>query len=276
MKLRADIGSLDIVRQRMGAPLSTWTPRSMRSAQYERFEIETALDNVEPMAGGGPFVHEGQQVLLYIKDTRLDREILLNDQKNSRRFHIGECETLEQMRRRNRFKRYVVTNRTDGMFNVEATDPHTGEVEALEAELYVCKNCLKALDLGTESSNWPQFSIPGFFREYETFFASLPEHTHITAPQGGYPKNWGRIANGYKDQCHWTCEQCGVDLSGQQYKSLLQCHHRDGVISNNNADNLQALCVECHHKQPGHGRHPPDATERTTLVRLRSGQAQAS
>ena len=269
MKLRADTGSLDMVRQRMGAPLSTWTQKSMRRPKYERIEIEMSFVEIQPIAPGGPLVYEGKQVLLYIKHTGLERETLLNDPVNSRRFHIGECETLEQMRRDNRFGRYVATNDTSGMFNVEATDPDTKEVEALQAELYVCKNCLKALDLKVERSNWPQFSISEFFREYETFFTSLPQHTEITAPKGGYPRNWGRIASSYKEQCRWICEQCGVDLSGEQYRSLLHCHHRDGVVSNNNADNLQALCVECHNEQPGHGLYPPGKKERAILAKLR-------
>ena len=266
MKLPVEFPELDAVRQRMGAPLSSWGLEPPPPIEIEM----TAIDEVKPIGPGGPLVYKGKQVLLYIKDTRLDRDILLNDPRNSRRFHIAECKTLEKMRRRNRLDRYVATNRTNGIFNVEATDQDTRNIEALEAELYVCKNCLDTIDLQQERDKWPEFSISGFFRDHETFFHTLPSHTDATAPPGGYSPDWGDISARHRQRARWICEGCGVNLA--ENRGLLHCHHKDGVTSNNNSKNLQALCVECHAKQPGHGRYPPREEERAMLARLRATQ----
>ena len=273
MKLIGEIAALEKLesaRERMGASLTQWTSRSpLPKWKPVTRVIGESLGEVVPLDGHGPLVHEGRQVLLYIKDTRLDRGTLLDDPENSRRFHVTECRTIERMRRNSRFERYVVTNDTRGVFEVEATDPYTGEVEDLEAELYVCKNCLDALGLTSDRSNWPEFSISGFFRDYETFFSSYPEHSNVTAPRGGYPRNWNQISSGYKGRMGWTCEECGVRLAEKAHRGLLHTHHRNGVVSDNRRENLQALCAECHDKQPGHGGHPPSEKEKTLLARLR-------
>ena len=277
MKLSREFPELARVRTRMGAPLTSWTPSSaletavVLKPQMPQGEL-ASLDEVRPISGIGPLTYQGRQIVLYIKDTRLSRETLLNNPTNSRRFHIAECNTIEGMRRDNRFARYVWTERTEGRFRVEATDPYTGAVEEIKAELYVCKNCLDALYLHQERANWPRFSVVDFFRDNETFFHSLPRYTDITSPPGGYPRNWSYVQQKKKEQQNWVCESCKVCLSENQYRSLLHCHHKNGVTSDCRPENLQALCVECHNDQPQHGRFPPTKKERAILARLRADQ----
>lgn len=276
MKLPVEFPALDSVRRKMGAPLSQWTlswiPRSRPTVENKPLMGEAPLHQIRPLGGNGPLVHQGRQILLYIKDTRLDRHTLLHDPIHSRRFHIAECRTLEQMRRDNRFARYVWTNQTTGIFSVEATNPNTRAVEKIDAQLYVCKNCLDALHMTTERRKWPEFPIVDFFRDYETFFHSIPQHSDVSSPPGGYPRNWNRIHKLYKESRDWTCEDCGVILIEGRHRGLLHCHHRNGVTADNRQENLQALCVECHNEQPAHGRFPPSGEERATLARLRVEQ----
>src|SRR5690606_22451568 len=54
----------------------------------------------------GPFAVNGHQVLLYIKDhtRRFDEAVL--DGARGNRFHLTHCQTLEEMKRNNRFQRY--------------------------------------------------------------------------------------------------------------------------------------------------------------------------
>ena len=55
------------------------------------------------------------------------------------------------------------------------------------------------------------------------------------------------IRDGLKEE---RCELCGcVDWLGQ--KLPLELHHKDGNHFNNNLDNLQILCPNCHAIQPG-------------------------
>ena len=247
----------------------------MMRPEWEPVEKRVSLDDVKqiaPLDGVGPLVYQGQQILLYIQDTHLDRDTLLHRPRDSRRFHIAECKTIEQMRQGKRFERYVMTHKIEGKFSVEAMEPHTREREKLHAELYVCMNCLDTLGLTDSRDNWPKFSRSDFFRDHETFFADLPRHTAATSPPGGYPRNWNLISQTYRANLDWTCEGCGVCLDQAEHRRLLHCHHRNGVTSDNSQENLQALCVECHAKQPGHGRYPPNEQERVMLGRLREQQ----
>ena len=212
-------------------------------------------------------------MVLYIKDnTHIGSRVHSSDPNDFRRIHLAECETIDRMRRDGSFDRYVYvpTSENDGNFNVEITDPSTGEPIPKRRRLYVCKNCLNELGLFRELANWPKFSLANFFRDYETFFSSLPQHTDITAPTAGYPRNWPEISTGYKESRNWACEACGVNL--HENKSLLHCHHVNRVKADVETQNLQALCAECHYEQPGHGQIPPSKAQREALAELRAAQ----
>lgn len=55
------------------------------------------------------------------------------------------------------------------------------------------------------------------------------------------------IRDGLKKDC---CEICGLS-EWQKIKLPLELHHKDGNHYNNNLDNLQILCPNCHAIQPG-------------------------
>ena len=277
MRLPVAFPALDRVRRHMGAPLSRWSLTSPESKQPEVVEISVPPDGIEriqAVRGDGPLQIDGQQILLYIKDTGLDRHTLLHDPENSRRYHIANCSTLEQMRRENRHRRYVATNKSSGLFRVDARDHDSGIVEEnLEATLYVCKNCLGILGFMEEREDWPEFSIDAFFRDHETFFSFSPQYTDVTAPPSDYPRNWHRISRLAKEKKNYTCEECGVYCGeSKKTKQLLHCHHIDGVKRNNQPDNLRVLCAECHCEQPGHGRHPAGHNVSASLAHLRTQQ----
>jgi hypothetical protein len=73
----------------------------------------------------------------------------------------------------------------------------------------------------------------------------------------GYPENWNQIATAIKQQSGYCCQRCGMQClpPGRGYRHLsrrvrskytAQVHHRDRQPSNNNPDNLVALCTGCH------------------------------
>jgi len=275
MKLKYHFPEFCKLRKNMGAQLSDWTLSPQNSTPLEPIEIILSpdeLDEVTPLCGIGPLQYRGKQVVLYIKDTNLDKETVLYYPENSRRFHIFNCNTIQQMFSDKRHKRYVATNRNDGLFLVDTKDYSNKVEEDIEAELFICKHCFRTNDLSDTYGEWPNFSLRKFFRDHETFFPFEPEFTDITAPSSGYPKNWRKISKMAKEKENYTCEECGVDCDkNRETRRFIHCHHIDGVKTNNKPENLQVLCTECHSKQPGHGRYPPTPEEISNLANLRSG-----
>lgn len=287
MKLDLEFPEFEILITRMGAQKSLWQLPSLkideRQKLIEELEegIEIPLEHVET-SFGGLLSYKGKPVVLYIKDTRQDQFTLLHDIEKSRRFHIFECRTLDDMRKKKRFERYVVTTRRDGKFLVEATDPTTHSVEEIEAPLAVCKNCLSELDwkgyakLGhghpRARAVWGNFSLQDFFAEFTTFFASKPQYSDETAPKGGYAKDWHQVATKMKQQRNWHCDKCGVNLSDPQEQRLLHGHHKNGVVSDNRPSNIDTLCLLCHSEQPDHQWMKPSISDKLQIENLRRQQ----
>ena len=264
MKLEVHFPGLEKAEKKMRAPHKQWAsplealeaPDFIIKLGEEGIEID--LEEVEGTRNG-LLSFKGQHVLLYIKDTRQDRDTLLHNPESSRRFHIADkCSTLEKMREDNRYDRYVVTNRTDGLFLVYAEDYFNGGAEEIEAPLKVCRNCLKELDYQKYDQQgpyqkkeiWRSFSIKKFFDAYSTDFGVKPKYTDKSFPPGDYTKNWGEVSRKHREAAHWVCKRCHVDLS--ENKSLLHVHHKNGIRPDNLPHNLEVLCALCHRDEPAH------------------------
>ncbi|MDO6479121.1 hypothetical protein [Shimia thalassica] len=289
MKLSVSFHALTAQRQRIKAPISNWelkaaylSPRELILADLET-GIDIQLDELETSTGG-LLSYRGEQVLLYIRDTGASKWVLENEPEKSRKFHVAECITLDAMRQQGRFERYVVISGNDGVFPVDWKDPDTGERGSTEAELKVCKNCLKALDwLGYENSEnrevsgdgtkmtrreiFQSFDISDFLLSYSTFFHQKPSRKASEAELNSYVPNWSKISTQRRKQAKWCCEKCNVDL--KHAPSALHCHHRNGVVTDNRAVNLEVLCALCHANQPNHGHMKVNAKTKATILKAR-------
>ena len=279
-----DFPKLQELMTRMGARPSAWRlrPYETKERQREREELRKELQqgkeirNLEEVESRGELLtHKGEQIVLYIKDTRQEKFILLHYPEEAKRFHVAECQTIRGMRWKGRFERYVVTTRQDGKFLVEAADSD----DEFEAPLRVCKNCLTHLDWkgyarSRSDKVWKEFSLRDFFAEFTTFFSQRPRYTDLTAPRGGYGKDWPRLAGAMKRKRGWRCDECGVNLS--KHRNLLHGHHKNGVTSNNRQENIAVLCLLCHSEQPYHGRVKPTEAERKLIKSLRRETKNAS
>ena len=85
-----------------------------------------------------------------------------------------------------------------------------------------------------------------------------------------YTPDWREVSARYKTRVGFTCEICSVDLKDD--RDLLHVHHVDGVKTNNRPSNLQALCADCHRKQPDHGRMRVSHADTQRIATLRRKQ----
>lgn len=217
--------------------------------------LEISLDELE--LENGVLSYQGRQVLLFIPDQSSKVTEVIAGTTLGTRFHVADCRTLGEMRDRNRFNRYKATYNTSGQFQVYGTHYESRASIEGEAQLKVCKNCLsylnyrgyKSRDGASSASVFNHFSIAEFLSEYSTLFSAMPERAAFI-DQGGYAPDWAEVSRRYRSSVNYCCESCQVDLTA--HRRLLHTHHVSGNKRENHESNLQALCIDCHRKQPFH------------------------
>ncbi len=286
MQLNVSFEALHTAVRRMGAPLIDDFTAVVRPDLVDPIDrdlergIEAKLSEVG--RENGLLSHKKRQVLLYIQDQGGKIGEVLEDGSIGRKYHVADCVTLEEMRRKNRFERYVITSNLSPDFFISGMDWESGQEMEGHSQLKVCKNCLKKLNYrgydagGLKKEIFSMFNLEEFFSTYSSFFPHLPARFAGPSAQDKYTDDWKRIAREYKKSRNFICEgelkntKCRLDLS--EHKRLLHVHHVDGVKKNNHLSNLKALCVECHSKQPCHEHMFVSHRDRQTITRLRRKQ----
>ena len=201
--------------------------------------------------------------IVYIKDCWNDAYTIQNKPEDGPRFHVAyNCATLEQMRKRQRYKsRYRYTQNKSGVFVLNArVDEYSDKRKEVKGEIKICKNCLKELDYkeyaygGNRNVIFSNFSIEEFFTENSPQFVNKPSYSEKLGPSGEYPQNWPEITRKEKELRNWTCtrEDCKINLSAFHLRKCLHTHHKDGDASNVKRTNLEVLCIDCHAKEGMH------------------------
>ncbi|MEE2749305.1 MAG: HNH endonuclease signature motif containing protein, partial [Pseudomonadota bacterium] len=194
------------------------------------------------------------------------------------KFHVADCQKLDEMRSNNRFGRYKATYNVSGKFEIFGTNGYRGEDISGEAELHVCKFCLGYLNYrgykdsaqANRKSVYDNFVIGEFLSKYSTLFRSMPKREALV-DMAGYADNWKDISRDLRDSRNWTCECCGVNL--RNTPALLHTHHINGVKRDNRPENLKALCIDCHRKQPQHDYMRVTHAQMQMINRLRKEQS---
>ena len=126
MKLNIDFSKLFYAVDKMGAVPISFNIGHVEFVEEEEEDIfkilvttgqEINLEDLESF--DNLLSYKGRQVLLYIPDqgNRIDN-VLLNSQ-NGTKFHVADCKTLQEMKSKKRFDRYIVTNNLSGMSHLQ-------------------------------------------------------------------------------------------------------------------------------------------------------------
>lgn len=281
MKLNVDLSDLWKKVSKMGAEQVTidlqdvWHDGEVEfDDQLSSTGVEIKLD--ELASEQGLLSVRGRQVLLFIPDHGFKVQDVLDDPSKGNKFHVSDCRTLEDMKRKKRFERYKVTNNMSGLFDIYGTSDFNGSLEGT-VELHICKNCINQLNykgaanktVSDRTNLVKSFDIEEFFTTYSSLFRRLPKQ-HIKDITKGYSRDWESISSATRKAVNYQCQHCKVDLSSA--KRLLHVHHRNGEKSDNSRENLVALCADCHRKEPYHQHMFVKHSDTQQINKLRNEQ----
>ena len=269
---------LNQLRQNMGSELISWNSgEEWKSINIDKILVTTGIeitpDEIE-YADDGTLEYGGRKVVVYIRDQYVPGDAT---REQLYKFHVADCDALQEMKKLNRYERYVVTYRRDGKFivNLLGESGYREKKEEIERRLYVCKYCLDRLNYngyrrrGYSGQNAIRdyFDLRAFFERYDSQITRDPTHTDITAPVNTYPPNWEQISYRYKEKRNWKCEECGTNL--KDVRKFLHVHHINGQKNDSNEKNFLALCIGCHANKPQHHqlRSHPDYKEYMQMSR---------
>lgn len=280
MKIEVDFSELYRAVKQMGADqLKNNYSLEINSSALDPIDIALSekgieVDLKEITIKSGLLDYHGRQVLLYIQDHGSNIQAAIDDPDKGRKYHVADCRTLKRMREEGRFQRYVATNDLSGNFLISGFEYLTHRKIQGKTRLKICRDCLTHLNykgyrIRNKNEIYVNFSLEDFFETYSSFFPYMPARK-AGENDSVYTDDWPLISRQYRFEQGFKCELCGVNLS--EHKRLLHTHHKNGVKIDNQRSNLQALCVDCHKKQPAHEHMFVRYEDMQLLTRLRLEQ----
>jgi hypothetical protein len=271
---------LNALRETVRAPLRKYEA-ALASGVLTVEEIETLsregldipLQDVS-ISADGTLIYKNRRVVLYIRDVKQYRRA---DADELPRFHVSNCDKLQEMRSNNRFERYVVATRDTGLFQINLKAYNSSTYHKSDKALKVCQLCLNKLDwngfkqLGGDRIRKralvSDFRLATFFEIYpQVVMRHEPKHDAIGAPINDYGPEFRLVADRLKRQRGYKCDHCGADLSMR--RRFLHAHHKNGQQHDSSDDNIAILCILDHAKQYNHGhvRNTADYREYCRLI----------
>jgi hypothetical protein len=99
--------------------------------------IEVSFDEIQILSDG-TIGYKDNRVFIYIRDVHT-----MGFSPIEPRYHLANCVTVQDMRARNRFERYVISTEITGTFKVNFIKNRRSRLE--QRQLPVCRNCLDQL-----------------------------------------------------------------------------------------------------------------------------------
>ena len=150
------------------------------------------------------------------------------------KYHILHCRKLREMQKQGDYRKYYATHRADGMFPLKLSNNNPVTI----CKLTLCAYCFREL---RELYGWHVFPT-----DPEKF----PLEDWLEPPFDYASEEWKKRSLDCRKKANWTCQECNINLESNPH--LLQAHHKWGTKFNDPQD-LIALCIRCHAKQPGGG-----------------------
>lgn len=264
MNLNVNFSVLNDAIKKMGADPITFSTHTrfehtkldeiLSTSAGQKIDIDDINLNLD--GAGGLLEYQGRQVLLFLPKQFNDISLVKRDYSKGNKFHIADCSTLKQQQERGTFRNYSANNNLFNKFKVHGSDSNNNRDE-FDTKLNVCQNCLKKLNYKNfNHETWEQkksivehFQIDEFFETYSTLFEYTPivetESTDIE-----YTTDWQDVSKAYRESKNYICETCHISLKDD--RGLLHTHHINGIKDDNDLNNLKAVCIDCHRKEPRH------------------------
>lgn len=171
-----------------------------------------------------------------------DYAIMYNKKTIVPKFHISKCTTIEQQKRNKNY---------DGHYAFSQEKETMVDLDGIEKELYLCKNCLNMQSIIKKVlsvSEYVEKYIKNPKQDGNFDDSDLPSSKKSNIFQeNGYTPDWDQKSHEYRLSIRFTCEECGIRLNENYIDGYyLETHHKDKNKSNNSPTNLKGLCTLCH------------------------------
>lgn len=201
-------------------------PKEVSLREIQDGSLEIGLDGIFITSEDGI----RRQVFLYKREYNLS-------EYGKPRMHICKCKTIigfmqgediPAYRRANTAKVLVLNRNT--------------EKDVWVDNLPLCKYCARIIgnvDRNMDSAEFVDVLKAAAPAEEEYTQQSYEVDVH------GYTRDWNEISRKFREEHHYTCEKCGVQVSPFETE-YMHVHHINGDKANNRHSNLQCLCIKCH------------------------------
>ena len=260
MNLPEDFPELEVLLEKMEARFQVFKP--VIDIQLQHGSVPVLPDEFDAIDNQIPTI-QNRKAIFYISDawTYKKNAEQYGWRNKEPRYHVVNCEKLQEMKEKERFGQYRATRRTDGKFPV--TFSFSDELRPLK--LVLCKYCLTQLKKqygeGVFPKNPMEFPLADWLETFD-YEEGLDRSEFRDVPFDYLSEAWRERSLACREKVNWTCQKCNTNLETDRH--LLHAHHQWGTKFNDPED-LMALCISCHAKQDGDGhqllKHYPEYQE---------------